>query len=108
MQFKQMFVTAVCVLLLLKLKWPSQRIFIRWAFLYAPKYYKLVGSCKNKNKRDESYTLCKYNLNLECKNFAFKLYEEIHVMLGGCNRTMDLASHPVRREILALCYGHRR
>ena len=70
--------------------------------------YKLVGSCRNKNKKDESYKLCKYNLNLKCKNFAFKLYEKIHVMLGGCNITMDLAPHPVRREILALCYGHRR
>ena len=27
MQFKQMFVTAVCVLFLLKLKWPKSKIF---------------------------------------------------------------------------------
>ena len=32
MQFKQMFVTAVCVLFLLKLKWPKSKIFINYVY----------------------------------------------------------------------------
>ena len=43
----------------------------------------------------------------DTKSLLFKLYDEIHVMLGDSNQTMDLASHPVRREIFALCYDYR-